>query len=373
LHKIKPKYQYAMKKVFHIITHFGMGGAERVAINIAESDNRDIEYHIVEVMRSHSEFSMMLMKEMDDSHIYYHRAHIPDIKFHFVFERFAALCFPFWFIFIFLKYKPDAIHSHTEVPDLSVYIFFKLLPFLKKRCKLVRTIHNTKLWTGQKEMGAKVERFFVNSGTNVSISQSVRSCYQNVYRQPTPIIYNGVAPVSQQKYEGIVPDKINVLFAGRFEPQKGISTLIRIIKSMEEDKTYFFHIIGDGSLKNEIYRNLSDGSNVSVCSTMSGLSSYMSSFDYMIMPSEFEGLSILSIEASFAKLPVIINNCSGLKDTLPETWPLKVENNSIDDYKRIFQQVLPMTDRTCLAQVSYDYVSEHFSIKKMQAEYEKLY
>ena len=85
---------------------------------------------------------------------------------------------------------------------------------------------------------------------------------------------------------------------------------------MEEDKTYFFHIISDGSLKNEIYRNLSDGSNVSVCSTMSGLSSYMSSFDYMIMPSEFEGLSILSIEASFAKLQVIINNCSGLKDTL---------------------------------------------------------
>ena len=42
---------------------------KRVAINIAESDNRDIEYHIVEVMRSHSEFSMMLMKEMDDSYL----------------------------------------------------------------------------------------------------------------------------------------------------------------------------------------------------------------------------------------------------------------------------------------------------------------
>ena len=39
-----------MKRIFHIISHFDMGGAERVALNIALSENPDFEYHIVEVV-----------------------------------------------------------------------------------------------------------------------------------------------------------------------------------------------------------------------------------------------------------------------------------------------------------------------------------
>ena len=50
-----------MKHVFHIITHLDAGGAERVAFNIAKSDNPAIEYHIVEVVHSSSEFSRKRM------------------------------------------------------------------------------------------------------------------------------------------------------------------------------------------------------------------------------------------------------------------------------------------------------------------------
>lgn len=47
-----------MLKVFHIISHFEVGGAERVAINIAKSKTPDIQYHLVEVVRGNSEFSV---------------------------------------------------------------------------------------------------------------------------------------------------------------------------------------------------------------------------------------------------------------------------------------------------------------------------
>lgn len=41
-----------MIKVFNIISHIDIGGAERVAINIAKSKNPEFEYHVVEVVRS---------------------------------------------------------------------------------------------------------------------------------------------------------------------------------------------------------------------------------------------------------------------------------------------------------------------------------
>ena len=41
-----------MMKVFHVVTSFDLGGAERVAFNIASSKSAGFEYHIVEVVHS---------------------------------------------------------------------------------------------------------------------------------------------------------------------------------------------------------------------------------------------------------------------------------------------------------------------------------
>ena len=41
--------------------------------------------------------------------------------------------------------------------------------------------------------------------------------------------------------DSIYSGKINILFAGRFVPQKGIPVLINIIKRVDE-KVFYFHI-----------------------------------------------------------------------------------------------------------------------------------
>lgn len=91
------------------------------------------------------------------------------------------------------------------------------------------------------------------------------------------------------------------------------------------------------------------------------------------MPSRHEGLSMLSIEASMAKLPVIANDCMGLRDTLPDDWPLKVTDNDIDQYLRLFNEVLPTADRESLGEKAHAFATENFSIEKMQKGYEEFY
>lgn len=361
------------KKVFHIISHFDMGGAERVAVNIARSKTPEYEYHIVEVLRARSPFTATFINEMREAGIVYHRGIIPDVKFHFLFERIAALLFPLMFLFIFLRHRPAVIHAHTEAADLCTYAFFRCFPWFAKQCRIVRTIHNTRLWTGLKTVGRKVERFYQRHHSNVAISLSVQNNYSKEYGETPPIVYNGVAPVTQKPYPNLVAGKVNVLFAGRFDPQKGISTLIEIIRTMSTDSGYFFHVIGDGPLHDALVNGLKGLDNARVSPPVFGLSHYLSSFDYMIMPSEFEGLSIMSIEASMARLPNIINSCMGLRDTLPVDWQLAVHNNKTDDFIDIFRNVLPVISRDALADAAFVFASDHFSLRGMQTAYEEMY
>ena len=359
--------------VFHFISHFDLGGAERVAANIAKSGNGKIEYHVVEMMRGRSDYSRQFIDELRQAGVVCHRAWMPDIRWHFVLERITALLFPLRFLWLWLRWHPDVVHTHTELPDLCTVAAFSLFPWMSKSCKVVRTIHNNCLWTGQSRLGAVCERFFIGRKANIAISQSVRKSYKSRFCDDTPIIYNGVGKPDSNCYPHLVDGKINVIFAGRFEMQKGISTLVEVLRAMRDDERYHFHIFGDGSLSELIHSRLGEQKNVSINPPLFSLSSYLSSFDYMFMPSEFEGLSIVAIEASMSALPNIINDCPGLGETLPEDWPLKVENNNVDAYLNIFNVILPSMSREVLGAKAMAYAEDNFSLVSMQRNYEKVY
>lgn len=362
-----------MARVFHLISHFDVGGAERVAVSIAKDRHEGVEQHVVELLRANTPYTPVFISELKSYGIKYHRSFIPELHFHYMFERLAAILFPLRFIFLYLKYRPTAIHCHTEMPDLAVCLFFKLFPFASKHTKVVRTIHNTRLWTGMKSTGKKVEKFMMSRGCNISISEAVHDNYLKEYGQDTPIIYNGVGVTPQKPFGGIKNGRINILFAGRMEPQKGIKTLCEVIKMLEGDSRYHFHVMGDGSLRTFAEQSIGNNVNVSLYRPVHGLSAYLSSFDYLFMPSEFEGLSIMAIEAGMESLPVIANDCPGLRDTLPPDWPLKVSDNSIGEYEKLFADVIPHTDARQAGANLHAFAAERFGLKQMQLRYIAVY
>ncbi len=350
-------------KVFHIITHLDLGGAERVAINIAKSSNKEFEYHVVEVVRGKSEFTQQLIKELQVHGINLHRSPVYS-------NKLGIMLFPLWFFFVYLKERPDIIHTHTEIPDLGIFLFHFIFPWHKV---YIRTIHNTELWSKWKSIGNKVEKFFISRHSNVAISQSVSDCYAGNYHpcQSIPLIYNGVEKTAQKIFPCLSKDKVNILFAGRLERQKGIDVLVEVINRLKIDERLFFHIVGDGSLRHELEKL--SGVNYRTYDKIYGLSSYMGSFDYMFMPSEFEGLALTAIEACYAKVPVIINSCNGLEEIFSPNWPLKVQNNSIKDFVDLFSRKIFLLDRNKLADSACQFAMRKFSIVQMQTNYEQLY
>ena len=408
-------------RTFHLITHFSLGGAERVAANIAESQTHGMEYHVVEIMRGRTAYTPKFIAELEQAGVRCHRSWMPDVSFHFLFERIAALLFPLRMLYIMLRWRPDVIHTHTETPDLALYVFSRLFPFMLRRVKIVRTIHNTRLWTGLPRTAQWVEAFFKSNNANIAISDSVRDCYADRFGEVPPIINNGVAEVEQTDYfntstpQGVhlsqvhqqhlntstfntqhstnlntstpplgfcrLPEQehLNILFAGRLEPQKGVVVLCEVLKMLAGDARYHFTIAGDGSQRTLVEQTLADIAssgkplNAQLVPPIFGLAGYMQSFDYLFMPSEFEGLSMLSMEASLNRLPVIANACPGLADTLPADWALLAHDNSLNDYRRIFNELLPTADHDALAQQAYAFAKDRFSVRTMQERYEARY
>ena len=408
-------------RTFHLITHFSLGGAERVAANIAESQTHGMEYHVVEIMRGRTAYTPKFIAELEQAGVRCHRSWMPDVSFHFLFERIAALLFPLRMLYIMLRWHPDVIHTHTETPDLALYVFSRLFPFMLRRVKIVRTIHNTRLWTGLPRTAQWVETFFKSNNANIAISDSVRDSYAERFGEVPPIINNGVAEVEQKDYfntstpQGVhlsqvhqqhlntstfntqhstnlntstpplgfcrLPEQehLNILFAGRLEPQKGVVVLCEVLKMLAGDARYHFTIAGDGSQRTLVEQTLADIAssgkplNAQLVPPIFGLAGYMQSFDYLFMPSEFEGLSMLSMEASLNRLPVIANACPGLADTLPADWALLAHDNSIDDYRRIFNELLPTADHDALTQRAYAFAKDRFSVRTMQERYEARY
>ena len=398
-------------RTFHLITHFSLGGAERVAANIAESQTHGMEYHVVEIMRGRTAYTPKFIAELEQAGVRCHRSWMPDVSFHFLFERIAALLFPLRMLYIMLRWRPDVIHTHTETPDLALYVFSRLFPFMLRRVKIVRTIHNTRLWTGLPRTAQWVETFFKSLGANIAISDSVRDSYAERFGEVPPIINNGVAEVEQKDYFNTstpqhlntstfntqhstnlntstpplgfcrLPEQehLNILFAGRLEPQKGVVVLCEVLKMLAGDARYHFTIAGDGSQRTLVEQTLADIAsagkplNAQLVPPIFGLAGYMQSFDYLFMPSEFEGLSMLSMEASLNRLPVIANACPGLADTLPADWALLAHNNSLNDYRRIFNELLPTADHDALTQRAYAFAKDRFSVRTMQERYEARY
>ena len=385
-------------RTFHLITHFSLGGAERVAANIAESQTHGMEYHVVEIMRGRTAYTPKFIAELEQAGVRCHRSWMPDVSFHFLFERIAALLFPLRMLYIMLRWHPDVIHTHTETPDLALYVFSRLFPFMLRRVKIVRTIHNTRLWTGLPRTAQWVEAFFKSNNANIAISDSVRDSYAERFGELPPIINNGVAEVEQKDYFNATnlntstsqhlnasnlntstPQHLNILFAGRLEPQKGVVVLCEVLKMLADDPRYHFTIAGDGSQRTLVEQTLADIAssgkplNAQLVPPIFGLAGYMQSFDYLFMPSEFEGLSMLSMEASLNRLPVIANACPGLADTLPADWALLAHNNSLNDYRHIFNELLPTADHDALTQRAYDFAKDRFSVRTMQERYEARY
>lgn len=112
----------------------------------------------------------------------------------------------------------------------------------------------------------------------------------------------------RKKYK-LTDNDIVLGFIGRFVPQKNIFFFIELIQQM--NKNYKMLMIGNGYLKNDFEKKVREeklDDRFIFIEEIPNVNEYYSAFDYFLLPSLYEGLPVVGVEAQANGLPVLFSN-----------------------------------------------------------------
>ncbi|NJP10568.1 MAG: glycosyltransferase family 1 protein [Leptolyngbyaceae cyanobacterium RU_5_1] len=188
---------------------------------------------------------------------------------------------------------------------------------------------------------------------------------------------------------GIAPDKKVILYVGRFDPRKGIETLVRAVgRSSIRERGHLKLIIGGGSrpgqsdgLEREriedIVAELGIGNITQFPGRLSPaeLPNYYAAADVCVVPSHYEPFGLVAIEAMACGTPVIASNVGGLQFTVvSEGTGLLVPPKDDAAFAMAIDRILMNPDwQQQLGQSARQHVEEKFSWDGVASQLGDLY
>lgn len=243
--------------------------------------------------------------------------------------------------------RPDVVHVHTEIPETTTAVALEL--GLPPGTRLLRTVHSSNLWPAWQRIGRwtehrmrPAETVAVSRGALEGLWQFQDTCA--IARTPPERcqqIYNGVRTL------GVAPGRgpqqahrpVRVLFAGRFEPEKGGDLVPDIVAAAAPmvGRPVSLTLAGHGSQEGLLRawaERTQPSWQVHIRPSIPNLAEAFAQGDYdlLLMPSRFEGLALLALEALMAGLPVVAAaGVPGLSEVFPAGYPLLAQARTAPD------------------------------------------
>lgn len=366
-------------RILQVVTSLGIGGAEQVAFSIAKKLARQHASTVFAVMATPAEYATLRsahLRQLDHCGVDWHECSAKSSS--------EAL----WRSSLTLARKirtwqPDVVHSHTDIPDACTSIARRL-----QRFRIVRTIHNTKLWPTRPSIGRLTESGFVND-TIVAIGPDSRRAYLELReRSQMPpsahlsIVENGIdlsisgrdTRENLRRELNCRPEKFQLGFVGRLTEQKGIDVLLKAIHILPpaERTRVELHVIGDGDLRSATQAFIDDtGLPVRLHGAKPEAKRYFSAFDLAVVPSRYEGAPLAALEVLASGTRGLFTDAPGLRDVLPpDCAPLAKAGDAAS---------LAAELARCIQGGTHPHVPiadewlQRFSADRMAADYERIY
>jgi glycosyltransferase involved in cell wall biosynthesis len=200
--------------------------------------------------------------------------------------------------------------------------------------------------------------------------------------------FGSIARSTARRELGIAPETKVVLYAGSFDPRSGIETLVRAVSLSAVSKADLKLIIGgrwpagesDGFERDRICSIVEELGLSDITSFPGGLSrdilpAYYAAADVCVVPSHYEPLGLVALEAMACGTPVIASDVGGLKYTVvpQETGLLAPPNNEAVFADAIDRLLGDSLWRQQLGHKARQRVETYFSWDRIASQLSQLY
>jgi len=369
-------------KILQVITKFGLGGAEEVAINLATGlAQKGHQVRVVTVVapKPADQIGAFQKQRLESAGIETIELGGPN-------SRVNALYVPSRLASLIRSWKPDLVHAHTDIPDFMVSLATR-----RVKVPLVRTIHNSELWPTHRLMGRISETNF-NDDLVVHISKGAKKAYLDLRKRfdmlpsktqinipngiPVPSLSERAGRPSLEAEFGADSSKLLLCFAGRFTSQKGFDVLLGALEEMPEKtrNKLQIHAFGSGEDKEKFEKQVArKGLPVLFHDPVPGLGRLFPAFDAVVMPSRFEGFALVPLECQAVGVPVICTRAPGLQETVSPDWPLMVPVEDTVELGQLLTDICDGKHDLKALGARAEKWAARFSVPRMVAQYDDAY
>lgn len=352
-------------KIVYIIPSLNSGGAERFILDLIYNLNLDI-------------FEPCLLL-FNGKGFFYSEAVEAGLKIKVLKKSCKIDIFNFYNIYKYIrKIKPDIVHT-----QLGGDIYGKFAAKLAGVKGIVSTEQNVLINDGKliNFLKKKTSSF---SSKIIAISSAVKKDIIQKYQilpEKINLIFNGinVDKFKQDRNNTYSKDQIIFGSVGRLAPQKNYSLLLEALSSVK-NKNFKYLIAGEGKLREKLEGEINKyglTAKVELVGLKKDIKGFLSELDFFILPSKWEGLGIVLLEAGLSKLPVLASATGGILDIIKDdkTGILFTNNNVIDLTKKLnyFLDFKNKEDLNKLGDNLFNYIVDKFDIKKVAKQYENVY
>jgi len=367
-------------RVLQCITRLGLGGAERVAFSLIHALQRDVEFGMFTVYQDIQDaVGESMRQELAVADVPWFPGTRLPVK------RGGMLTGGIALARAIRRFRPDVVHFHSETPEACGAVARLLLG--RRQPGLVRTIHNSVFWRYWPRIGRWCDRRLA-AAEIACVSEAARDEFLRYRRDsgaraplaPPAVIYNSVDLAPRPPHE--TPHEARkrcVLFAGRFEHQKGVDLLCDALRQtrLPADCAGELVCIGQGSEESRL-RALAaappNGWTITVRPPAASLSAAFECADLAVIPSRFEGLALVSIEATLHGVPIVATQAPGLSETLPDGHPWLAAPANASELARTLDVALAETARWGdSVRAAQQLALTRFSVAAMRDGYAALY
>lgn len=211
----------------------------------------------------------------------------------------------------------DLVHAHIELQS-SVYLAVAALCGVKNR---VAHAHLSMERTGLTNKLLRVLMNAVVTARAGASDLSIRAVFGKRYAKQAMVLYNAVdverfafqpAVREAKRTELGLADRDIVGFVGRLSAQKNVFFLLDVIKHLVKVKPQaILLIVGEGELRAQMEQKinaLNITQNVLFLSNRTDIPELMMAMDVLLLPSLYEGLPLVLVEAQAAALKCLVSN-----------------------------------------------------------------